>query len=354
LSKATKKYEYKPKPPVEREMVEDLALINDSKMALAIQTAERIKSYRLRSQVQPVISIPVYWDPSLKAFVLGFYPVVQIGDKSGALINPSTEDTLTSVLSAVKGIVDDSIKGLLRSIGDAGANPTNTTGYTVLYRLASIDGNVGPINTRLTTPSNAETYTTTPLAANAVYYGPSRDFFSSRLSVIGVMGYADQATITGGVQIQLSVDNTNWDYVGATASLTGAGAVSLTQIVTCRYARAVWMNGATAQTAFRFGGRYFMAGSENPTVSIKTTSDPEPICKLCNKDMTETSDFFFDANIVYCPKCYANKRFKELPVKARNELVKQLKIWVKRSSKEELDRVKLHIPDDALKEIEVG
>jgi hypothetical protein len=104
LSKYTKKYEYKPKPPVERETIEDLVLINDEKMALAIRTAERIKAYRLRSQVQPVISIPVYWDPSLKAFVLGFYPVVQVGDTTGKLINPATEDTL----SALKALLPSS------------------------------------------------------------------------------------------------------------------------------------------------------------------------------------------------------------------------------------------------------
>jgi hypothetical protein len=112
LSKYTKKYEYKPKPPVEREVIEDLALINDEKMALAIRTAERIKAFRLRSQVQPVISIPVYWDTSMKAFVLGFYPVVQVGDKSGALVNPATEDTLR----LIQANVDKKLSELLDTI----------------------------------------------------------------------------------------------------------------------------------------------------------------------------------------------------------------------------------------------
>ena len=353
MSKYTKKYEYKPKPPVEREVIEDLALINDERMAIAIRTAERIKAYRLRSQVQPVISIPVYWDPSLKAFVLGFYPVVQIGDKNGALINPSTEDTLKLVYDAVKSIVDDSVKGLLRSIGDAGANPANVTGYTVLQRLHEIWSHTAYTLPRLAYPCDGETYTTTPLGANAIYYSPARDFIYSRLSAMGVMGYADQPTATDGVQIQLSLDGTNWDYVGAKATLSGAGAVSLAQVVTARFARAVWKNGATAQTVFRFGGRYILAGSENPTISIKTIADPEPICKICGKDMTETSDFFNQNGIVYCPKCYANKRIKELPVKAKNEWIKQLKIQVKHTDKEQLDRVKLHIPDEVLKEIEV-
>jgi hypothetical protein len=256
--------------------------------------------------------------------------------------------TSTKIEELIRRLSDDTVKGLLRSIGDAGANPQNQTGYTVLKLLYTIY--IATLNTQncLLYPTGSETFTTTPLGANAVYYSPSRDYLQSRLSAFGIMGYADQPSATDGVQIQLSLDNTNWDYIGAKASLAAAGAVSLAQIVTCRYARAVWANGATAQTVFRFGGRYFISGSENPTISIKTIQDPEPICKICGKDMTETSDFFFENGIVYCPKCYAIKRFKELDVKARNEWIKQLKVWVKKISDAEKDRVKLHIPDAIL------
>lgn len=38
----------------------------------------------------------------------------------------------------LQALVDDSIAGLMRSIGDAGAAPTNTTGATVLNRLADL------------------------------------------------------------------------------------------------------------------------------------------------------------------------------------------------------------------------
>lgn len=61
---------------------------------------------------------------------------------AGASPNTNTLYDLKGVLdtidSYVKGIVDDSIKGLLRSIGDAGATPSNTAGETLLNRIAAI------------------------------------------------------------------------------------------------------------------------------------------------------------------------------------------------------------------------
>jgi hypothetical protein len=198
-------------------------------------------------------------------------------------------------------------------------------------------------------PGDAETYTITPLAANTTYYGPSKDFAPSRLSVHNVMGYADQPTAPNGVYIQLSIDNANWDYQGVTATLTGAGAVSLSQLVTARYSRAVWVNGPTAQTVFRFGGRYAMAGSENPTVSLAPPAQIDPICSVCGKDLTETSDFFVEDGKVYCPKCYANKRWKEVPDK--KQWIKSLKAWRKIAKDEEFNRTKQHTPDNAENEV---
>jgi hypothetical protein len=196
-------------------------------------------------------------------------------------------------------------------------------------------------------PGGAETFTTTPLAANATYYGPSRDFANSRLSTFGAMGYADQPSATDGVYIQLSLDNTNWDYRGATTTLTAAGAVSLAQVVTARYARIVWVNGGTAQTAFRLGGRYMIAGSENPPISLELRPPPEPICTNCGRDMTETSDFFVEDGKVFCPKCYANKRWRELSPRERATWVKTLKAWLKHAREEELERTRQHAPDQA-------
>ncbi|MCC6049691.1 MAG: hypothetical protein LM580_03235 [Thermofilum sp.] len=197
-------------------------------------------------------------------------------------------------------------------------------------------------------PGNAETFTTTPLGAGAAYYGPTRDFLYSRLTTFGVMGYADQASASNGIYIQLSLDGSNWDYQGATATLSAAGAVSLAQVVTARYARVVWVNGDTAQSAFRLGGRYMIAGSENPPLSYAPPLRIEAVCCLCGRDMTETGDFFVENNAVYCPKCYANKRWKELDAKARAEWVRALRAWLKNARETESERAKAHAPDRVL------
>jgi hypothetical protein len=158
----------------------------------------------------------------------------------------------------LKALIDDDIKGVLRSLGDAGANPVNKTGYTALYLLYKAYENITNIFSVFNNPSNAEIFTTTPLGANAVYYSPSRDFTNSRLGHAGAIGIADQPSATDGVYAQLSIDNINWDYKGAYTTASANVGVSLLQTVYARYLRFVWTNGATAQTVFRFGGRYYI------------------------------------------------------------------------------------------------
>jgi len=287
--------------------------IIDTRMKIDLLTRELILRYRLGNRVQPVLSIPLAYNAKRGVFEL--------------------IETPSIITAQVQGYY-------------YGAPPAETTpGY---YPLA-IDSNhrLFVITEALYNPSGAETFTATPLGANATYYGRSRDFYNSRLTTMGAMGYADQPSATDGVYIQLSLDNTNWDYKGATATLSAAGAVSLAQVLTARYARVVWVNGPTAQTAFRLGGRYMIAGSENPPISLTPTPTPDPICSACGRDMTETSDFFAEGGKVFCPKCYANKRWKELDAKARAAWQKALKAWLKRAQDEELNRAKAHAPDGA-------
>jgi hypothetical protein len=247
----SKRYTFKSRPPSAIPEVDDLALINDDKWRIAIRTAERIREFRLSRTVTPTLNVPLYYNKDLKAFELGYYPAVQLQNKDAVLINPATEETL-------KALTDDSIKGVLRSLGDAGENPANVSGYTVLYRLSMIQSYLLSINSKFGFPSDAETFTTTPLGANAVYYSPSRDFLYSRLGRAGAIGIADQPSATDGVYAQLSIDGVNWDYKGAYTTASANVGVSLLQTVYARYLRFVWVNGATAQTVFRFGGRYFI------------------------------------------------------------------------------------------------
>jgi hypothetical protein len=161
--------------------------------------------------------------------------------------------------SDLRALTDDTVKGILRSLGDAGANPANTTGYTVLSHLNSIRYYSTVISNRIDYPANAETFTTTPLDANATYYGPARDFSSSRLGFMSALAFSDQPSATNGFYIQQSIDGTNWDLVSGATSVSANTGAAIKVAVVARYARVVYVNGDTAQTVFRLGGRYMIA-----------------------------------------------------------------------------------------------
>jgi len=155
----------------------------------------------------------------------------------------------------LRSLVNDAVKGLLRSIGDAGASPSNSTGKTILKLLADCYEKIYDLNFRFVNPINAETYTTTPLAANATYTGPSRSFTTSRLGHAGAIAYADQ---DGTMYFEGSIDGSNWDVELGSQALTGGSGAKLIVQVPCYYIRPKYVNGANAQSVFRFGGRYFI------------------------------------------------------------------------------------------------
>jgi len=160
---------------------------------------------------------------------------------------------------ALRALIDDTIKGVMRSLGDAGANPTNTTGYTALYHLREIYLYVFNTSLLLGQWLPPETFTTTPLGANAVYTGPAKDFGSARLGFMGCLAFADQASATNGFAIEESIDGSNWDLVMASTTVSANVGAYLKVAVVARYARVKYTNGATAQTVFRLGGRYMIA-----------------------------------------------------------------------------------------------
>ena len=257
-------------------------------------------------------------------------------------------------------IYDDRV-GLARSSDISAVQPRNIaqwggvalTGRNITADIAKLSqltfdaaSRLQVVTDHLGSPGDAETFTTTPLDANATYYGPSRDFGPSRLSAFGCMGYADAPSAADGVYIQLSLDGINWDYRGATATLSQAGAVSLCQVVTARYARVVWVNGSTAQTVFRLGGRYMVSGSENPPLSPVVCQPDALECVVCGADRTGVGDAFAERRgemwVVYCPKCYAEKRYGEVADKAL--WMRSWRSWVAR----DWDRARMHAPDEWL------
>jgi|GEM_PF-1287825 len=93
---------------------------------------------------------------------------------------------------------------------------------------------------------------TTPQAGSATLTGTARDVgvaaaAAHRYAAFNVMAFADQA---GTVRIECSNDNTTWRRASADAAVGVSAVVTLSVPVMTRYYRAVYVNGATIQTAF--------------------------------------------------------------------------------------------------------
>jgi len=97
--------------------------------------------------------------------------------------------------------------------------------------------------------------TTTPLGANAEYVGQTQDRTYRTHAWFHAMAYAD---VDGTIYIDQSHDGTNWDLVSS-AGLTGGAGTALSARITARYIRIRYLNGAVAQTTFRFGRRVTLA-----------------------------------------------------------------------------------------------
>jgi len=150
-----------------------------------------------------------------------------------------------------RALVDDTIKGLLRSIGDAGDNPGNYSGYTVLYMLNQLWFRINTIA--------AETgfvlLTTTPLGANASFTSSADDRLYRTQKTVIAHAFSDQA---GTLYIEQSPDGTNWD-LSESVSVPANTGTALVTTVKSKYVRFRYVNGATAQTVFRFAKRYCFA-----------------------------------------------------------------------------------------------
>jgi len=254
------------------------------------------------------------------------------------------KDRLDVVLStrasedSVKALVDDTIKGILRSIGDAGAAPKNYTGCTLLYNTYYTYLYTLRLHEFFLDPKDAETFAIYPLAANATKTGPSRDFIDSRLGSFNILGISDVASATDGVKIEQSINGTNWDYASTWTASAGVGLAAYARVV-ARYARAVWVNGATAQTYFRFGGRYSIPASDAPPMSNPHKQNPPPEmyypktvkvkdeitgeersevhyflrCASCGREIDTNEEGFYGSaqveNLVLCEKCYLDRTY---------------------------------------------
>jgi hypothetical protein len=153
--------------------------------------------------------------------------------------------------AAVRALIDDEIKGVLRSIGDAGASPLNQPGYTALYRLRTIDAYLS----YMVSETAYSLLTSTPLAENASYTSSSDDRSARTHRTVIAHAYADQP---GTLYIEQSPDGTNWDISESTSVAANTGTALIT-VVKSKYVRIRYVNGANAQTVFRLAKRLSFA-----------------------------------------------------------------------------------------------
>ena len=101
-------------------------------------------------------------------------------------------------------------------------------------------------------PLNIEFFsTTTPLGIGGVFTSSSIEILS--YGKISGLCFADQASAANGLEIQQSLDDTNWDF-STQFSVVASTGFSFSVPVTGRFVRIRYTNGAVAQTTFRLSG----------------------------------------------------------------------------------------------------
>jgi len=115
------------------------------------------------------------------------------------MLKRAVEEALKPYL---KALVDDTVKGLLRSIGDAGASPTNYTGATALYWLRKIETHTSTAKLSLEPRSAYATSTAATLTVALVLDIAARG--RSRIEV-GV-----RSSSSGDFYVEGSHDSSRW------------------------------------------------------------------------------------------------------------------------------------------------
>lgn len=185
---------------------------------------------------------------------------VQIRAVNGGTAPASNTNLLVDcvVLQDLTSLRVETIRGDGQSALQA-AQPVQVVSSTTLAASQSGTWTVQPGNTANTTPwlttnRNNVFYneSTTAQAASATLTGTSRDvgIAAGTLNPYGsfnAVAFADQA---GNLRIEMSNDNTTWRRATPDTAVAANSVVTLSVPVVTRYYRAVYVNGATLQTAF--------------------------------------------------------------------------------------------------------
>lgn len=112
---------------------------------------------------------------------------------------------------------------------------------------------------------NANNSSVAVLSGGSVFTGVSEDI--SGYQSVTVTAFANQVSAAGGLSLQFSPDNVNWDIQHG-YTVTASVARTVIEPVQARYFRIVYTNGATTQTAFRLQTIF----EASPTSNDRATS----------------------------------------------------------------------------------
>ena len=180
------------------------------------------------------------------------------GDNPANVTGQTVLKLLNSVLTNTNALTNDAIKGILRTLGDAGDNPANVTGYTALKWLNFIENRIVQLAYQETLYGTS-LRTSTPLSANAVFEDSWADLYDKPASNMVAVARAD---VAGTLQIEQSDDGVNprrRDEVATEPDPSGGQSALLKVYIGMRYARVRYVNGGTAQTFFRLSRRLHIA-----------------------------------------------------------------------------------------------
>lgn len=134
---------------------------------------------------------------------------------------------------------------------------------------------------------------TTALAGNAVFTGVSEDV--SGYQAITVTVFTNQASAAGGLSLQFSPDNINFD-TSHTYTVSSSSPRTVVESVYARYFKVVYTNGPTSQTAFRLQTIYNASPTSNDrAVSQQVLLQPSQVSATANGTVTRASLSGLDA-----------------------------------------------------------
>ena len=140
---------------------------------------------------------------------------------------------------------------------------------------------------------NGNNSSTTVLAGAAVFTGVSEDV--SGYQAITILVFANQVSASGGLSVQFSPDNVNWD-IQHTYTIAISLARVITEPVQGRFFRLVYTNGATTQTAFRLQTIYTAAPTNNDrATSQQFLIQPSQVSATANATATRATVSGLDA-----------------------------------------------------------